>query len=205
MKTSYFLKIVTLLLVSSLLLWNCQKEEIPFSQEQTKLANYTLEKLNYDDLLKDTEIQKSLPLLEQNFSNNKQYKGEEIAEGLTILTKNVNKIVTNGNITWAFKIKTPVLQNSDFENFLIKKHQNEFKKVTNYDINENNCTDQALDCLKTGGINLPDTEGNWFLNIGGGSNPADLGEDIREMDIDNLPENSEAEFSKNKAPKNNCK
>ncbi|WGH75607.1 hypothetical protein P8625_00145 [Tenacibaculum tangerinum] len=120
------LKIGLLLFGFSLLLWNCEKEEVAFSQEQKGLANYTLEKLNYDDLLKDTEIQKSLPLLEQNFSNSKQYKEEEIAEGLNILTEKVTKITTENVVTWTFQIKKPVLTASYFENFLVKKYQNTF-------------------------------------------------------------------------------
>ncbi|WP_281847919.1 hypothetical protein [Olleya namhaensis] len=77
---------------------------------------------------------------------------------------------------------------------------NEFKVIENYNINENNCTNQGIDCLNAGGINLPDTQGSWFLGYGGGNNPADLGEDIREMELEpnmtrftnpgNAPENT---------------
>lgn len=61
----------------------------------------------------------------------------------------------------------------------------DFSQIENYDLNENNCTDQVLDCLNSGGVILPDTVGEWFLGVGGGSNPANLGEDIRQMDLEN--------------------
>ena len=50
-----------------------------------------------------------------------------------------------------------------------------------YDLNSNNCTTFALSALASVGINLPRTNGSW-LN-GGGQNPGDLGEDIRNMQV----------------------
>ena len=49
-----------------------------------------------------------------------------------------------------------------------------------YHLDDYNCTDFALDCAKVSGNELPDTQGSWALGTGGGSNPGDLGEDIRE-------------------------
>lgn len=50
-----------------------------------------------------------------------------------------------------------------------------------YNLNSNNCTTFALNALGSAGILIPRTTGNW-LN-GGGLNPGDLGEDIREMQL----------------------
>ncbi|GIV45022.1 MAG: hypothetical protein KatS3mg035_2145 [Bacteroidia bacterium] len=47
-----------------------------------------------------------------------------------------------------------------------------------YNLNKFNCTDFALECSKASGNPLPDTQGEW--PGGGGSNPGDLGEDLRE-------------------------
>lgn len=49
----------------------------------------------------------------------------------------------------------------------------------NYNLNSNNCTTFALNALASAGINIQRTAGTW-LN-GGGLNPGDLGEDIRNM------------------------
>ena len=46
-----------------------------------------------------------------------------------------------------------------------------------YNLNDYNCTDFAIKTANAAGANVPDTDGSW--PGGGGSNPGDLGEDIR--------------------------
>jgi hypothetical protein len=46
-----------------------------------------------------------------------------------------------------------------------------------YNLNSYNCTDFGLAIAQAAGITLPDTQGTWPL--GGGSNPGNLGQDIR--------------------------
>lgn len=48
-----------------------------------------------------------------------------------------------------------------------------------YNLNSNNCTTFALNAVASAGINLQRTNGTWLS--GGGLNPGDLGEDIRNM------------------------
>ena len=50
-----------------------------------------------------------------------------------------------------------------------------------YNLNSNNCTTFALNALGSIGVELPRTTGTW-LN-GGGNDPGDLGEDIRQMKL----------------------
>ncbi|QMU63051.1 MAG: hypothetical protein GKR88_01370 [Flavobacteriaceae bacterium] len=53
-----------------------------------------------------------------------------------------------------------------------------------YNLNSLNCTDIGIQSALNGGITLPDTTGSWgnfLLGQGAGSNPGDLGEDIRDM------------------------
>jgi hypothetical protein len=52
-------------------------------------------------------------------------------------------------------------------------------RVGTYNLNNYNCTDFGLNVCILAGITLPDTHGSW--PGGGGSNPGDLGEDIRQM------------------------
>lgn len=51
---------------------------------------------------------------------------------------------------------------------------------TNYNLNSNNCSNYAIRMCILSDINAPSTLGTWPL--GGGNNPGDLGEDIREID-----------------------
>ena len=46
-------------------------------------------------------------------------------------------------------------------------------------LNDFNCTDAALNVGNNAGITLPDTQGS---SGGGGSNPGNLGQDIRDLD-----------------------
>ncbi|MCC9018719.1 MULTISPECIES: hypothetical protein [Flavobacterium] len=56
-------------------------------------------------------------------------------------------------------------------------------KITNYsgqyNLNTNNCSDFAQQIAATGGLKLPNTDGSW--PGGGGTNPGNLGQDIRNM------------------------
>jgi len=53
----------------------------------------------------------------------------------------------------------------------------------NYDLNDNNCTDFAIQIGNLGGLNIDECNSNWIL--GSGSNPAKLGQTIRNMDLPN--------------------
>jgi hypothetical protein len=48
---------------------------------------------------------------------------------------------------------------------------------TDYDLYDFNCTDAGIKAFQSIGVKLPDTYGNWI--IGGGTNPADLAQDLR--------------------------
>ncbi|MEE4001918.1 hypothetical protein V1T75_16390, partial [Tenacibaculum sp. FZY0031] len=76
---------------------------------------------------------------------NVQSKGTgELAEGLTILTENVHKITVNNTITWTFKIDSTILEDSDFENFLVKKHDDKFSYfLVTYQVGENKANNEV--------------------------------------------------------------
>jgi len=57
-----------------------------------------------------------------------------------------------------------------------------------YNLNTLNCTDAALLAGNSIGMNLPDTNGTWIG--GGGSNPGNLGQDIRGLSSSNLTINT---------------
>ena len=52
----------------------------------------------------------------------------------------------------------------------------------NYNLNTKNCTDAGIGCVNAAGQGVKDTQGTWGMvgvGSGGGSNPGDLGEDLR--------------------------
>ena len=57
-----------------------------------------------------------------------------------------------------------------------------------YDLDNFNCTNSAMDALKSININLPSTKSNSALFDG--NNPGDLGEDIRSLNLNNFSANS---------------
>jgi hypothetical protein len=69
--------------------------------------------------------------------------------------------------------------------------------TVNYDLNTNNCTTWALSALSAGGINVNTTPGSW--PFGGGDDPGDLGEDIRNMPVGS---NTQKNVSSTDAPAN---
>jgi len=89
------------------------------------------------------------------------------------------------------KLKTPdnsheinssqIFSISTFDKFI--KGLNYTKNLDNspgtYNLNTNNCTDAGINAGTLVGVAIKDTQGEWLG--GGGSNPGDLGEDLREM------------------------
>ena len=57
-----------------------------------------------------------------------------------------------------------------------------------YDLNSFNCTNIVINALNSNDIHLPATNTNNMLF--NGNNPADLGEDIRVLNLDNFSENN---------------
>lgn len=83
----------------------------------------------------------------------------------------------------------------------------EFKSIINfvnstsnsqYNLNTFNCTDMAIQIAARGGLNLPDTTGSWGIGgvtAGSGTNPGDLGEDIRALSSSNPNVNRSSQAS----------
>lgn len=61
----------------------------------------------------------------------------------------------------------------------------------NYNLSNNNCTDLAISTLNHIGLSIPDSYGSW--PFGGGSNPGNLGEEIRDYNHTNY------QYQKNEA------
>lgn len=128
-----FIKLAILLFGISFLLWNCTQEEFNQTEKitESKKLEYSVKKINYEDLKTDLDFQNSLKIIESKITNKKHrhhnhntfHKSTtQVNEDLSILTEQVNKVETNdGIISWTFETEHPVLENSDFENFVVKK------------------------------------------------------------------------------------
>ena len=58
------------------------------------------------------------------------------------------------------------------------------QQALQYDLDNFNCTNSAMEALKSININLPSTKSN--ESFFSGNDPGDLGEDIRKLDLDNF-------------------
>ncbi len=118
-------------------------------QEQPILEkpNILLEKLDLVALSEDDEFANTLSVLRDRFEVNKfkttKIVGNtlgrsttELADDLTLYTTEINKITVDGTITWTFEVETNVLGVSDFENFMVRKHQDSFTYyLVSYNLN----------------------------------------------------------------------
>lgn len=126
-----FIKLGILLFGISILFWNCTQEELnqPEKITESKKLEYSVENINYEDLKTDLDFQNSLKIIESKIANKKHkhhntfHKSTtQVSEDLSILIEQVNKVETNDStITWTFETEHPVLEDSDFENFVVKK------------------------------------------------------------------------------------
>ncbi|AZJ33448.1 hypothetical protein SAMN05444344_0757 [Tenacibaculum mesophilum] len=122
------LKLGVFLFGISLLLWNCEKDEIiPNTHTDNTTKPYTLATLNYKELTHDAEFSKSLKKIEKNLSTkNVSSKGSTGKKRLSILTNQIAKIKTKTTISWTFKLENTLKEASVFENLLVRKYNNEF-------------------------------------------------------------------------------
>jgi hypothetical protein len=95
-------------------------------------------------------------------------------------TTDISAFGNNENHFFDVSISTPI---SSVQLLNILGHCNNAPKT--YDLNTYNCTDFAIQIGNLAGLNLPDSSGTW--PNGGGSNPGQLGQNIRPMA---LPANS---------------
>jgi len=61
----------------------------------------------------------------------------------------------------------------------IKKHVDNLYDTPDYNLNDLNCTGLTVDMAESIGVEVPKTEGEW--PGGGGLNPGDFGEDLRDL------------------------
>ncbi len=195
MKKTSCIKIGVFVFSLSLFLWNCIREDFmnPQNTVTSNKLKYSLTKITYRELLADKEIKPSLPLIERRFSKHSlqsiySRSATEVAAGLTIFTDEINRIVIDDVITWTFQTESPVLETSDFENFLVKKHNGvftyflvsyEFTDLTDSETLYEKATSYVIseEYLSLEGLNLSSRDAfDWvFPNDGGGtgSGPCD--------------------------------
>ncbi|QMU63049.1 MAG: hypothetical protein GKR88_01360 [Flavobacteriaceae bacterium] len=178
------LKFITLALFLLSTLFNCTKDDSYLSQTALN-SKLHIEKLNYDELLKDKDITPVLQKIKNKVKRNKNLQTQinrnvTIGNGLVILDDEIAKITLDNTISWTFMIETPTHETSAIENFMIKKHNGAFtyfliKYRERTEINNEfyTVTLEALngDALDTGGLDLFSRDAfDWvFPNDGGGT------------------------------------
>lgn len=105
----------------------------------------------------------------------------------------------NNGLEYHVSVTFP-LNSTQFTN-LIQLVDHDINNTIDYDLNEYNCTDWAMDMVNsTGVITLPECFDTW--PGGGGSNPGTLGEYLRTII---LPSGATRDSNGGTAPANNCK
>ncbi|MFT5761221.1 MAG: hypothetical protein ACI8WA_000331 [Polaribacter sp.] len=127
-KIANYLKLGILLFVISLLLWNCEKEEVSFETPIVKqnVVHITLEEFKNENI--NSTIFKDLS---GNLDINKPLlnKGEKQKEKITVLTDKILKVDKNNVTTYSFILEKPTSKTSDFENLMIFKYPNDNYKL----------------------------------------------------------------------------
>ncbi|MFY7672556.1 M23 family metallopeptidase [Tenacibaculum sp. MEBiC06402] len=130
------LKIV-LALGISVSLWNCEKEDYEVTTTNPHASHEEFhnpfEKVQYSQLSSDSDFSETFTLLEKHSSNLILTKQSQRGKGssekkikLSIVQSQVIKIEKNNSISWTFELDKRLLKNSDYENFVVKKYNNEF-------------------------------------------------------------------------------
>lgn len=131
-KTTRFLGKTFLSLALTLLLWYCKKEITMLETPDLGALKPHIEILSYPQLLEDADIQEKLVVITPFFETSKPAKhlhSKEVAIGndFVIDTTQVIRVTTAQTISWTFGLQNNTQQNSLFENFMIKKHEEVYK------------------------------------------------------------------------------
>ena len=141
-KLKKLVSIGILLFGVSLILLNCQKDEVQF--ETQKESKYHFKKLSLNEILKKTETKNSIHKIEKYFdinsSENTNRDNIEVSNFI-IETESIVQVLTDSTETYSFRIITPTDSSSTFENFVIDIRDNQFLYfIAKYEFDANNTT-----------------------------------------------------------------
>jgi hypothetical protein len=141
-KLKKLVSIGILLFGVSLILLNCQKDEVQF--ETQKESKYHFKKLSLNEILKKTETKNSIHKIEKYFdinsSENTNRDNIEVSNFI-IETESIVQVLTDSTETYSFRIITPTDSSSTFENFVIDIRNNQFLYfIAKYEFDANNTT-----------------------------------------------------------------
>lgn len=128
-KIKKFLKTGILLLGISLLLSNCEKDEILENTNdkiEIENSNLRINKISFEQLQQLKNLENPIKRVLKNFDINTSKKGIKSKSSIdandgsfTILTDEILQVETDSTKTYTFRIETPTDPNSSFENFVI--------------------------------------------------------------------------------------
>lgn len=122
------LKPLVLFFSITLLFVNCQKDDDFKDLKIDSKSSFKFNNLSLKDLQQKKNLQQSLNKISKNFDVNKSKsnKGDSSSRldaedgSFTILTEEIYEVTTDSSVTYSFKIETPILQTSSFENFILE-------------------------------------------------------------------------------------
>mgnify|MGYP000748929892 CR=1 FL=1 len=131
-----FLKLGILLFGASILLWNCEKEELtPIEEQQSLLQERTSNSISFE-ALENTPVYKHFnQKLQLNLKTDKHLrhfeKGtENNSNDITIITQKVNQVINNGVETFSMFIKYKEQQENTYYNLVLYKKENLYRIYT---------------------------------------------------------------------------
>ncbi|MDP3359657.1 MAG: hypothetical protein Q8S41_09950 [Lutibacter sp.] len=127
-KLKNYLKIGSLLIGICILLINCQQNDEIIPIENLNQKKYTSKKITLQEIMQNENLVPFIKNIEHNFDyfkNTTQNKKIKSNDNLfTILTDEIIQVVTDSTETYTFRVETPTIHDSDFENFVIEKINN---------------------------------------------------------------------------------
>ncbi len=125
-KIKNYFRFGILLFGISLLIWNCQNDELISSNKiQTEESKYKVSKITFEEIQQKENLNSIIKKFENRLDfNKKNTSNKNITsndKSFTILTDEIYTVVSDSTETYTFRIETPTLSSSSFENFIIKK------------------------------------------------------------------------------------
>ena len=134
-KLTKLLKLGILFFGISILLWNCEKEELIPAEEQQSLLQEQISKSISFETLENTDVYKHFnKKLQLDLKTDKKLnyflKGTESANDITIITQKVNQVIKNGAETYSMLIEYGKEEEDTYYNLILHKKSNEYRIYT---------------------------------------------------------------------------
>lgn len=116
-----------MLLCFALTLVNCEKDDE--FVENSLIKNVNIKRVTFNKIKEDKSLKRKLDKIDKRFNNqskdNISSKINAIDDSFSILTDEILQATTDSTEIYTFRIETPTHSNSEFENFIIEKRNDD--------------------------------------------------------------------------------